>query len=134
VIESSWSDDSLGILRARLAQRRCRNLRCRALLRRRTGQAGWEGACGYCRPCYELWWRAGKPEDGPPAPAPHSRRGDAARERASRERAQRVERFAAYLAKGYPVRLAADRVDVSLETGYVYSGELKRRQREEEAV
>jgi hypothetical protein len=47
------------------------------------------------------------------------------------ERARRVERLAGYLAKGYPVRLAADRVGVAVETAYTYSAELKRRQRDE---
>jgi hypothetical protein len=129
VSEPCWSDQSLALLQARLAQRWCRSRACRKLLRRRTGQSGYAGARGFCQACYERLWDAGFPAEVPER-KPHGDRWEAARLAQSEIRASKVEEFAMLTRMGVPAIEAARRVGVSAKTGYAYAAEIRQQRRE----
>ena len=106
----------------------CRNPACRKPLQRRANRPeSWAGACGWCQPCHQRWLNYGKPEGGPPPAKTIADRNEAARERMAADRRARVERYGHLTAQGYPPKVAARMVGVTLDTAYRYSGELKRR-------
>ena len=129
--EPAWSDESLGILRARLAQRWCQNPRCRRLLRKRTGQYGWEGACGFCRGCHRRWVLAGRPEVIPD-PVPAADRNAAAREQLRAARTARVAEYASLRGRRYTTAQAAWRMGISVRTAQAYGRELRQQQERQE--
>ena len=45
----------------------CKNPACGKPRRRRPSGKGYEGAYGWCGPCYQRWEYAGRPPSGPPA-------------------------------------------------------------------
>lgn len=111
---------------------RCRN--CRAVRRKRASGEGFEGACDYCRACYDRWRKAGRPVTGPPDPRPCGDRAAAANAKRLAERAGRVEDFADLRSWGESIAEAAERVGVSLETAGKYEAEISRQERESVAA
>ena len=105
---------------------RCRNPKCGAVRQRRSSGEGIEGACGYCRACYDRWRKAGRPISGPPDPRPCGDRAAAANAKRLEERAARVEDFAELRSAGHSVAEASALIGVSLETGGKYETGLRR--------
>ena len=94
---------------------RCRNPKCRAVRQPRRHTGGYDGAAGYCRPCWDRWYRAGKPGSGPPDPRPCGDRAAAAN----------AKRLAELRSWGKSIAEAAERVGVSLVTAGKYETELR---------
>ena len=105
----------------------CRH--CRQPRRKRTGQAGWAGARGYCQPCYERARDAGFPAVVPDRGPRRTDRWAAARALQSEIRASRVEEYGLLRRLGVPVTAAGARAGVSQSTAYRYEGELRDRRR-----
>jgi hypothetical protein len=103
----------------------CRNPCCRAVLRPRAAGRGYDGACGYCRPCYTRWTRSDRPETGPPPPLTFAEAAAIAAERRSEERAARLEDYGwLRLEQDETLIAAAKRVGVSPVTAYKYEREI----------
>lgn len=106
--ETEWSADSLALIFARMARPLehsirgiypipaipCANPKCGNVRMRQQGKNGrWEGLTGahdWCSPCTNRYYAAGRPETGPPDPAPERvaqpRKSGAQRRREARMR------------------------------------------------
>ena len=77
-------------------------------------------ACGWCLPCWKRWDRAGRPENGPPAPMSHQERcalSNAARKAAA---ARTRAAYARLRVTGYTPAQAALRLGMAERTGELY--------------
>ena len=111
---------------------RCRNPKCRAVRQPRRHTGGYDGAAGYCRPCWDRWHAHGTPADGPPDPMSHAERAAITNAERSRAAEERLQKFARIRRRGYSIAIAARCVGVAEDTGRRYAAELRRRQQREE--
>jgi len=84
--------------------------------RRRRRNGGWQGAFGWCHPCYRRWRDAGRPGTGPPPPMSPAERTARAAEAVREASRRRLADYAWSRAAGLTVAQAADDVGLSERT------------------
>jgi len=109
--------------------------RCGHPRRERTDSPGnYTGAHQWCDACTKRWYRAGRPESGPPPPMPQAERAARSNRVRRQAHAARVAEYERLLAAGYTPPQAALRLRVTVATARRYDRLITRGERADAAA